>query len=111
MPERFSYRWWRLWWSGAIARGPVFFDELAKRLEAAKIKDSWYFEHESPERIRRGERLETFSRGLLDMAAAVSQDLHLPWSSYQSLTTQLFGAPANVVDDHTWGQRSLMRVV
>jgi len=107
MPVIWSRRWRKLWFSGAIPYDVVFFNKLADELqryknEGDKSPEQAYFHNndsmDDVSLVRSGSRLPAFSRGLMDLAARVSQDLRLPWKAYLRLTEQLFGKPSPEIE-------------
>jgi hypothetical protein len=106
MPERFSRKWWCLWFSGAIPRDVVFFDHLADELRRYQNESEphEYFDpadplSESVDEVRSGSRMTNFSRGFVDLSARVAGDLRLRREVYQELTKRLFGKTAEEVSD------------
>ena len=85
MPKRFSRRWWKLWYSGAIDREKTFLSYLADELEANldlthTRNMAWLFEGIESAAVRRGELLscaDAVPRAFLDLGARCAQDLHL----------------------------------
>jgi len=102
-PKEFSKAWWRLWFSGAIDKRPVYFRHLADQLRARKRNDDGYYT-EDPDMIRRGERLPSWTRGFLDLTAVVAGELRLPLKTYEPFVVELIGKTANEADQ-VWQEK------
>ena len=96
-PKEFSRVWWRLWYSGAIDKGPVYFRHLADALRARKQTGTDYYV-EDPNAVCRGEQLPNWTRGFLDLTAVVSGDLRLSQKEYDTFVTKLLGKTASEAD-------------
>jgi hypothetical protein len=101
MPKRFSQRWWRLWYSGAIPREPVYLDYLASELEKYQKRFPRDYEKIFGDisfcDIRQGRSLAcapNIPRPLLDLGARCKQDLGLPEKVYEEAFCKLIGSTA-----------------
>jgi hypothetical protein len=102
-PKEFSKAWWRLWFSGAIDKKPVYFRHLADQLRARRRNDDGYY-IEDPDAVRTGARLPKWTRGFLDLMAAVAGELHLSPKDYDAFATELIGQTANEADQ-VWQEK------
>lgn len=113
MPERFSRKWWKLWFSGAIPRVPVFLDYMADELVKYKARSELSYRDAfgglDPEAVRRGGKLRisklpllnTWTRPLLDLGARVNGDLRLTRNTkiYDEVFRLLIGRTAPEADE------------
>lgn len=104
-PKEFSRVWWRLWFSGAIDKRPVYFRHLADQLQARRRNDDGYY-IEDPDAVRTGARLPKWTRGFLDLMAVVAGELLLPQKDYDVFATELIGKTAHEADQIWQDQKS-----
>lgn len=104
-PKEFSRVWWRLWFSGAIDKKPVYFRHLAEQLRVRKQNDDGYYA-ENPDAIRKGERLPNWTRGFLNLTAVVAGDLLLSQKEHDAFVVKLIGKTAHEADQ-VWQQKKL----
>lgn len=90
MPESWNRRWRKLWFSGAINQDRILFARAADRLEAYQKTHTQYFDDDAA-KVRAGERLGTFTRGLTDLLASVASELRLSRRPYARCFFKLFG--------------------
>ncbi len=106
MPKRFSHRWWKLWYSGAIDREVTFLDYLADELEiyCDTTPDVLSYTDINPRQVRRGELLscaDAVPRPFLDLGARCAQDLRLNYfkvRTFDNAFTKLIGMTAHESD-------------
>ena len=101
-PKEFSKAWWRLWFSGAIDKRPVYFRHLADALRVRMVDTDYYVE--DPNAVRTGARLPKWTRGFLDLMAVVAGELLLPQKDYDAFATELIGRTANEADQ-VWQEK------
>jgi hypothetical protein len=102
MPSRKTRKWWKLWYSGAIPKDIVFFDELSSLLLKRQKEDEWYYSGIDPEKVRKGKEIGTVCRGFLDLCAVVAQDLRLTHTECEEYTRRLFGGLTAREMDKKW---------
>jgi hypothetical protein len=104
MPAEGSRRWWRLWYSGAIDRKPVFLRRLAVELALRKEKAPYYYS-ESIAEVLCGGPVHGYSRGFIDLLAVVKQALRLRESEYERIGRDLLGRSPQEAEDwwRQWG--------
>lgn len=102
-PKEFSRVWWRLWFSGAINKKPVYFRHLAEQLRVRKQSSDGYYA-EDPNTIRKGARMPCWSRSFLDLTAVVAQELRLSQEEHDAFVTDLIGKTAHEADQ-VWQEK------
>lgn len=102
-PKEFSRVWWRLWFSGAINKGPVYFRILAEQLRIRKQEDDGYYS-EDPDTVRNGARMPSWSRGFLDLTAVVANEFRLSREEYDAFVIKLIGKTAHEADQ-VWQEK------